>query len=211
MPTRPVRAPSATSHVSAGAAPRVAGSAGVSASSAPSAREDLRRRDHLVAVPRALRVERHLLDEPQLVAVLEGEPQQSGTASSSLTPRSSTVLSFIGASPASAAARRPGEDVGQPVAVGDPGEPLAVEGVDGDVDPLAVRRRPGPARGGRGRARSWSAPSAAAAGGGAQLARRDEDLLEAAPQQRLAAGEPDLLDAEPLDGDRGSAGRSRRR
>ena len=40
--------------------------------------EDLGLRHHLRAVPRVLRVERHLLDEPQLVAAVEAPLQQVG-------------------------------------------------------------------------------------------------------------------------------------
>ena len=74
----PTFAPSwpSTSHVSAGAAPRWAGS-GVRSNSVSQRGQDLVGGDHLVPVPDVPGVERHLLDEAHLVAVVEGEPQQA--------------------------------------------------------------------------------------------------------------------------------------
>ena len=54
------------------------------------------------AVPAVLGVQRHLLDEPQLVAVARGTSAAAAAASSSLTPRISTALTLTGS-----ARRRP--------------------------------------------------------------------------------------------------------
>ena len=73
----PTRAgPPSTRNVSAGAEPRACASSGVRANSRAQRGQDLVGGDHLLAPPAVLGVQRHLLDEPQLVAVLQAEPQQ---------------------------------------------------------------------------------------------------------------------------------------
>ena len=63
-----------------------------------------------VAVPAVLGVERHLLDEPQLVAARRGTSRSSSGAWSSLTPRSSTALTFTGVEPGRRAAASSARD-----------------------------------------------------------------------------------------------------
>ena len=64
-----------------------------------------------VAAPAVLGVERHLLDEAQLVAARRGTSASSSGAWSSLTPRSSTALILTGPSPAALGRLEAGEDV----------------------------------------------------------------------------------------------------
>ena len=68
--------------------------------------EDVAGGDHLGSLPAVLGVERHLLDEPQLVPALKAVPQQLGCLVS-LSPRISTALTLTGVSPADVAAARP--------------------------------------------------------------------------------------------------------
>ena len=103
-PTRP--GPPSTSHSSAGALPRSSCSTAVRVNAVGQPVEDLVGRDHLGAVPAVLGVERHLLDEAQPVAAASAQ-RSSGTASSSLTPRTSTALTLTGVSPAASAAASP--------------------------------------------------------------------------------------------------------
>ena len=82
------------------------------------------------ALPAVLGVERHLLDEPQLVAVVEAPAQQVGDASSSLTPRISTALTLTGVEPGVGGGREPVEHVVEPVAAGQRLERLRVDRVE---------------------------------------------------------------------------------
>ncbi|ESU50467.1 hypothetical protein P376_1550 [Streptomyces sp. HCCB10043] len=85
-----------------------------------------------------------------------------------------------------------GQDVGEPVAPGDRGEPLGAQGVQADVDPA----QPGVAQGG------GAASQADAVGGEGQFGRIGQSVQtgdepgQTAAQQRFAAGEPYLGDAE---------------
>ena len=119
----------------------------------------------------------------------------------------STVLILIGRRPASRGGGEPGEDVGEPVAAGDLGEALRAQRVERDVDPVE------PGGGEPGRAAGSPSPLVVTeiSGRGLERRGRGDDVLEPAAQQRLAAGEADLADAEALDGDARPAGRPPRR
>ena len=124
--------------------------------------------------------------------------RSSGTASSSLTPRSSTVLILTGSRPAARAAARPARTSDEPVAAGDRGEPVGPQRVHRDVEPVDARR-----------GQPLGAAGEADAVGGErdvrtrpQGRRRRDDVLQAAAQQRLAAGEAQLLHAEVVHRDR---------
>jgi hypothetical protein len=97
VPMTPTRAPPwpATSRVSAGL-PDARGRDHVE--EAAQRGEDLVGGDHLVAAPAVFGVAGHLFDEPHLVPVVERESEQR-TASSSLTPRRSTVWFITGKPP----------------------------------------------------------------------------------------------------------------
>ena len=69
---------------------------GVSVNAVAQGRQDLAGRHHLRALPGVPGVERHLLDEAQLVAVARRRQRSRSAASSSLTPRISTVLILTG-------------------------------------------------------------------------------------------------------------------
>ena len=122
------------------------------------------------------------------------------SSSSSLTPRSATVL-ILTASPARFAACEPFEHLVEPAAAGDLGEFRRVERIDRDVDPphAAFAQLVG------------VAGELAAVGGQGQFverarfempAERAEQGHDVAPHQRLAAGQAQFLDAEP---DKGAA------
>ena len=130
----------------------------------------------------------------------------SGSRPSSLRPRCRTVLSLTGDRPAAAAAaipsstRRSGTLVSASAA-----NTVGVEAVEADGDPV----QPGvlqPLRAGGEQGAVRGQRDVVDARGGGDL--RDE-VLEVGAQQRLAAGEPHLADAEPGEGPR-PAGRSRR-
>ena len=84
------------------------------------------------------RVERHLLDDPQLEALLEGPGQQVGR----LVVVQARHQHRIDLDRGHALVPRGGEareDVGEPVAAGDLGEAIRAQGVEGDVDPVEAR------------------------------------------------------------------------
>ena len=158
--------------------------------------EDLVGGDHLGALPPVLRVERHLLDEPQLVAALHAVAQQVGRLILVQVAHQHRV-DLDGRQPRRRGGRQAGQHVGEPVAVGQLPEDLGAQGVERHVDPVHARV-----------AQHDGAPVEADPVGGQRdlRARRErrcrrDDRDEVTAQQRLAAGEPDLADAERLDAD----------
>ena len=141
-------------------------------------------------------VQRHLLDDAQLVAVLEAEPQQLNDILAAgggvqdgvhLDRRQACCLG----------GGQPGHHVGEPVAAGDGREVIPVDAVQRNVDPVQPRRGQSgsPARkpdtvGGQRDFRT-----------GPQSGRRRDHLFEVAGQQRLTAGKPHAGDTEPGHGD----------
>ena len=141
-------------------------------------------------------VERHLLDDPQLVSVLAGRTAAVRRRRRGPETGSRTALTFTGPSPAAAAAARPSSTASsrsrRVMAAKCPGSTVSSETLTRSSPAVGQAARPrSPAR-----RRWWSARSPArgcsAAGGG-------DHVLEPAVQQRLAAGEPDAGDAQPGD------------
>ncbi len=158
--------------------------------------EDLVRGDHLRALPPVLGVERHLLDEPQLVAALQAVAQQVGRLILVQVAHQHRV-DLDGRQPSRGGGRQAGQHVGEPVAVGQLPEDLGAQGVERHVDPVHARV-----------AQHGGAPVEADPVGGQrdlrarrERRRRRDDRDEVTAQQGLAAGEPDLADAERLDAD----------
>jgi hypothetical protein len=158
----------------------------------------------------------HVLDEAQDVAASR-KMRAIGTIASSFRPRLTTMFTFTG-SPAAAARRFPSSTAAREVDVVHRAEDLVVERVEADRD----APQPGVAS---------AAPSARAATpfvvsvrSSRRSPRARDQALEVAADERLAAGDPDLLDAvgderarEPLDllegeqlARRGSGSRARR-
>ena len=69
--------------------------------------------DGLVALPGVVGVQRHLLDDAQLVAVLEAEPQQRHRVVEPGDSGSSTAFTLTGVSPRGGCGGEPGEHVGR--------------------------------------------------------------------------------------------------
>ena len=135
----------------------------------------------------------HVLDEAQDVAGAAEAARHRQRSSWSLTPRLTTMLILIGASPAAAAASMPSSTR----ATGKSTSFIArntvvVERVEADGDALAGRRRAAP-RALRGEQRAVGGQREVEAAGIA--ASICDQALEVAAHQRLAAGEADLLDA----------------
>ena len=122
--------------------------------------------------------------------------RSSSAAWSSLMPRSSTALSLTGPRPAALAASRPATTSWSRSRRVIVGEGLGPDRVEADVDPVEA---------GVGE-RLRGAGEAERVGGqrglDAERVGAADDVDQAAAQQRLAAGEPDLADAEALDADR---------
>ena len=159
-------------------------------------REDLVGGDHAAAVPAVLRVERHLLDEAQLVAALHAPAQQRGPLVLVEAPQQHRV-DLDGGEPGLGGGLEPGDDVVEAVAQRDPVEHLRVGGVEADVDPVEA--------GGGQRVGRAAQPEGVRGDGGARRPRHRlggrDDRGQSATQQRLAAGEPHVDDAETRDGD----------
>ena len=133
----------------------------------PQPLEDLALRHHQRAVPGVLRVERHLLDEAQLVAAVEAPLQQVGHVGVVDAAHGDGVDLDRG-QPGIRGGLEAGHDVVEPVAAGEPAEVLGVDRVEADVDPVQARRRPAGRRAGRARCR-WSSSRCAAAARGAAM------------------------------------------
>ena len=136
--TPTVAGPPSTSQRSAGAEPR----------SSVSGRERVRGRqpledvlggDHLAAGPGVVGVQRHLLDEAQLVAVLQAEVEQRDGVLL-VDPAQQDGVDLDRRQPGGLRGGEPGEDVVEPVAVGELLEAVAVDGVEADVDPVQPGR-----------------------------------------------------------------------
>ena len=154
--------------------------------------EDLVGEEHLVALPR-LRPDRHVLDEPHLEAVLAAVAgQRHHVVLGEAADGDRVHLDRLEAG----RLRRveAGEHLLQPVAAGQFAEPAGVERVEPDVEPpqAGVVQRPRPAR--RAGCR-WSSARCRVMPGMATSMR--DQLVQVAPHQRLAAGQPDLVDAQP--------------
>ncbi len=143
-----------------------------------------------------LGVERHLLDEAQLVVVLERPGEQVGGLVVVAAGHEDGV-DLDGAEPGGAGGGQAVEDVLVAPAAGEGGEDVGAQGVEGDVDPVQARGREG--AGGAGEADAVGGQREPRAGGEGGAALDDRD--EAGAQQGLAAGEADLGDAEGGDGD----------
>jgi selenocysteine-specific elongation factor len=158
--------------------------------------EDLARRDHLGALPAVLGVERHLLDEPQLVPALQAVAQQARCLVVVQVAHQHRV-DLDRRQPGRRRGRETGQHVGEPVPAGQLAEGLGPQRVQRDVDPVEARRPQG-----------GGPPDEADPVGGErdlrarrQRGRRRDDRGEVAAEQRLAAGEADLADAEGLHAD----------
>jgi hypothetical protein len=140
-----------------------------------------------------LRVERHLLDEPQFVAMREREREQ-GQSLVFVEITHEHCVDLDRPQPGGGRGGQSLDYVGQPVTARQLAEDLGAQRVQRDVDPVQAGR---PQRRGQ-------AVQADPVGGQRDLrARRQrggplDNGGQAATQQRLAAGEPDLSDAEPL-------------
>jgi hypothetical protein len=142
------------------------------------------------------RAQRHLLDEAQFVAALQAEPRQGdhvllvGAAQDDRVDLDRAQARLVGG-------EDPRQDVVEPVSAGQLRVACAIEGVQRDVHAI----EPGP------RQAVDATIEPQAVGGQCQLrapGRTDErrgsgdDALQAATQQRLAAGEADAGDAAVL-------------
>ena len=143
-----------------------------------------------------LGVERHLLDEAQLVAALEAPLEQLGCLGVVDTAQQHRIDLHRCQSHC---LRRlePADDVVEPVAPGDRAERVRPDRVEADVDPvesrLGERRRDALEADAVGRHRdAWPR---------VEVRRTPDDVGEAATDQRLAPGEPHLVDPEMPDGD----------
>jgi hypothetical protein len=155
--------------------------------------ENLVRGDHLGPLPAVLRVKRHLLDEAQLIPVVETEPEQwRGLVIVQVSHQHGVDLDRGQASLGGGG--QPVEHVGQPVPARELAERLGPHRVERHVDPVKPRlmQRTGAALEPDGVRRQGDLRARA------QCRRPGDDADQAAPQQRLAAGEPDLANAEPL-------------
>ena len=168
--------------------------------------QDLGARDHLLAGPVGGAAHVHVLDEPHLGADRAGELQQVDQLVVVDAPDDDGV-ELEAREPGRPAGLDARQDRGVLVPPGERPEPIGPEGVEADRDPV----EPGlPERRGlrRRAARRWSsspgpgrpatAPAAATRSG------------QVPPQQGLAAGEPDLVDAELGEDVRPAAGSPRR-
>ena len=148
-----------------------------------------------LAPPAVLGVERHLLDEPQLVAAVEAPAEQLGRLVV-VDAAHQDGVDLDRPQPGGVGRGEPGDDVVEPVAQGELVEGLRAHGVEADVDPVEAGR-------GQRRARSGPSPSALVVidsrGRGVSARAPLDDVDEPAAHQRLAAGEPHLVDAEARD------------
>ncbi len=141
-------------------------------------------------------VQRHLLDDAQLVVVVEAEPQQRHrVVEAGRRVEHGVHLHRPQARPMCRGKAR--QHVGEPVAAGDVGEALGVDGVERHVDPV----QPGPLQACRAAVQPNSVGGQGDLGAGPQRGGRGHDLLEMLGDQRFAAGEADAGDAESGDRD----------
>ena len=133
--------PPSTRNVSAGALPRCSGS-GVRVNSGLERGEDLRGGDHALARPVVLGVQRHLLDDPQLVVVVEAVAQQLGGVLV-VDPAQQHRVDLDRSEPGAVRGLEPGQHVVEPVAAGDLVEQVAADGVQADVDAVEAGGRQG--------------------------------------------------------------------
>ena len=159
--------------------------------------DDLVLADDGVGVPAAGRVERHPLDEPHLDALVPPEPGEvDDLVVVDAALHDGVDLDRI--EPGLLGGGDPVEDAGQLVAARHRVEPLAVKRVEADVDaaqpgaPQAVGEEP--ERGAVGGHRHVDR-----AGVGLERGDLFDESREVGPDRRLAAGEPDRLDAIALD------------
>ncbi len=152
--------------------------------------------DHRAALPGMAGVQRHLLDDPQLVAVVQAVPQEPDRVVEA-GYRIEHCVDLHRIQARGLGGRQPLEDVGQPVAARDPGEVRGVDAVQRHVDPVQARllepgRAPGQsdAVGGQRDLR----PGLQGRGGG-------NHVLQVTGDQWFAAGEAHAGDAQPGDGD----------
>ncbi len=116
--------------------------------------QDLIRGHHLGALPAVLRVQRHLLDEAQLVAVIEAEPQQRrGLVVVEVAHQHRVDLDRDQARRGRGG--QPVQHVGQPVPAGQLAERLRAQRVQRHVDPVQPGRVQRRRRCGRARSRWW--------------------------------------------------------
>ena len=136
----------------------------------------------VVAVPAVLGVQRHLLDEPQLVAVSRAK-RSSGRRLVVVDAAHQHRVDLHRDQPGGRRRGQPGQHVGEPVAAGERGEPVRVEGVQRDVDPVQAGRR---AAAGASRARPMPLVVSEIRGAGLQRGdgRHDADQARAAAAAR---------------------------
>ena len=143
------------------------------------------------AVPRVLGVERHLLDEPQLVAAVEAPLEQVGHVGV-VDAAHGDGVDLHRRQPGIRGGLEPGHDVVEAVAAGEPAEVLGVDRVEADVDPVQ-------ARGGQRRGEPVEPDAVGRHRDPRPRFERGDpahDVDQAAAQQRLATGEPHLGDAQ---------------
>jgi hypothetical protein len=143
-----------------------------------------------------LGVQRHLLDEPELVTAVQAESQQRASLVVVDAAHQHGIHLDRGQSGIGCGAE-PGQYVGQPVAPGQREEGLAGQGVQGHVEPVQPGRgqwcrqqREADAVGSQRDLRPWLQPRGPGDDGGQSPA-----------DERLAARKPDLGDAEQPDRD----------
>ena len=152
--------------------------------------------DHGLAVPVVLGVERHLLDEAELVVVIHAPTQQLrrilvvDAAHQDGVDLDRFESGFAGGGQSL-------DDIGEAVAASDLGERFAVDRVEADVDPIES----GFGQRLRGVLEAQAVGRHGRAGTRGQGLGLGDDLGEAPPQQRLTAGEADVADTEHLDTD----------
>ena len=161
----------------------------------PQAGEDVVGGHHLIDVPLLARAQRHLFDKTQLQAAVQAELGE-GNDIVFVHAGHDHRVDLDGVKARRGRRVEGGDDAGQPVAPGKRAVALGVDGVEGHVDAiqpgvgegagLLVQAQPigGQRRGGSG----------ALVGG--ESFRRGDDVRETAPEQRLAAGETHLPNAQ---------------
>ncbi len=152
--------------------------------------------DHRLAIPAVLGVERHLLDEAQLVVVLHAPAQQVGR----LGVVDATKQHGVDLDRRQPGLTRCGETVDhvvEPVASGDLFERDRIGRVEADVDPVesGLGQRLG------GVLEAQTIGGHRRAGFGRQRLGRGNELGQAAAKQRLSPSEPHVADTEDLDTD----------
>ena len=156
------------------------------------AREDLAPRDNGIGRPSRGAADIHVFDEAQFGADACGV-SISGTSSSSLTPRMTTVSSFSEAKPAAAAAAIPSSTCVQIVSARERAESSGSQRVEADRDAVQSGRAQGCRI-----ARASRTPLVVIARSRSPAARRvtRSSTGKIAAEERFPSGDPDAVDAE---------------